>query len=172
MVNGMLSSCLRRTPPALLLLMLLFLHGCAVQSPFRYPIKTPAPPVQTPPSEQREPSRLPETLQPEPEAEPEPELMQRPEPVRPGPAHRLYTQAESARKAGQPGQAEMLIERALRIEPRNALYWHALAQVKYDQGQFAQTVQLCLKAESLARGNPELRHYNRILMELADRNLK
>ena len=61
----------------------------------------------------------------------------------------------------------MLLERALRIEPRNALYWHLLAQSKYAQGDFGQTVQFCRKSVSLAGNNNKLRQDNRNLLQQA-----
>lgn len=169
----MLTYCLRRPALPLVLLILLALNGCAGQTPVSRP-EAPAP-RQTPPAVESDAGWLPEAVEPEPETEPAPGLKQSlelppmPEPVRPGPAHSLYLGAEAARNSGQHSQAGMLLERALRIEPRNALYWHALARTKFDQGEFAQAVQLCLKSESLARDNPALRNANRILMEQADR---
>lgn len=168
-MNAGLNCCLRRPSLPLVLLILLALNGCAGQTPVSRPE---APELrQTPPAVRSDAGWLPEAIAPEPEPESAPalELPQLPEPVRPGPAHSLYVRAETALNSGQHGQAGMLLERALRIEPRNALYWHALARTKFAQGEFAQTVQLCLKSESLARDNPELRHANRILMEQADR---
>ena len=69
--------------------------------------------------------------------------------------------------AGQPGQSEILLERALRIEPGNALYWHALGRAKYDMGDYAQAVQFCRKAESKLTGHPDLARQNRELLESA-----
>lgn len=88
-----------------------------------------------------------------------------------GPAYSLYVQARAALGASQPGQAEMLIERALRIEPGNPLYWHLLGQSKYDQGEFAQAVQFCLKAQSLIGDNRTLGQVNQELLALAHRRL-
>ena len=84
-----------------------------------------------------------------------------------GPAHSLYLQADRALQSGSPGQAEILLERALRIEPGNPLYWYSLGRAKYDQGDFAQTVQFCLKAEGTMSRNPGLARRNRELLENA-----
>ena len=61
----------------------------------------------------------------------------------------------------------MLLERALRIEPRNPHYWHGLAQVKYHQGKYRETVQFCLKVESLAAKQPQLIARNKELLRQA-----
>lgn len=152
----------------LTLLILLTLTGCSLKAPVWYPQAQK--PEQSQPTVPADAPKRSGAFEPVQEAaEPAPELPQRPAAVQPGPAHRLYTQAEAAMASGLLEQAEMLMERALRIEPRNALYWHTLAQVKYDKGEFEQTVQLCLKSESLARDNPELHNVNRILMERADK---
>lgn len=42
------------------------------------------------------------------------------------------------------------LERALRIEPRNAQLWHRLAAVRLDQGQNDQAIQMAAKSNSLA----------------------
>ncbi len=157
MINGMISFARRPSLP-LLLLIFLALHGCAVQVPTPRPeppapIERPEPP--TPPI------GIPETPVP----------TQPPTSIQKGPAQSLFAQAESARQSRQPGQAEILLERALRIEPRNAQYWHTLGQIKYDQGDFGQAVQFCLKSDSLARNNNELRQSNRNLLEQAYRKL-
>ena len=89
-----------------------------------------------------------------------------------GPATNLYIEAESALQAGRPADAEIPLERAIRIEPRNAHYWYTLAQVKYRQGKYRETVQLCLKAEALAGKQPQLVSLNKALMEQAKRAMQ
>lgn len=81
-----------------------------------------------------------------------------------GPAAGIYAEAEEALRAGRYSQAEMLLERALRIEPQNPHYWYTLGMTKYRQGQYPQAVQLCLKAESLAASQPGLLARNRELL--------
>ena len=161
-------TCRRLPVLPLTLLILLTLTGCSLKAPVWQP--------QPPKAEQSQPTvpgdapKRTGAFEPVQEVAEQPaELPKRPAAIQPGPAHRLYTQAEATMASGQLEQAEMLLERALRIEPRNALYWHTLAQVKYDKGEFEQTVQLCLKSESLARDNPDLHNVNRILMERADK---
>jgi len=47
-------------------------------------------------------------------------------------------------------KAAALLERALRIEPRNAKLWQRLAEVRLSQGQFAQAESLAVKSNALA----------------------
>lgn len=51
---------------------------------------------------------------------------------------------------GQREAAGASLERALRIEPRNAWLWHELAQLRLAQGQYAQAVSLAQKSTSFA----------------------
>jgi tetratricopeptide (TPR) repeat protein len=148
---------------ALLLMALLLLHGCAGISDR----------LSLPPAPGPSPTK-PAPALPAPQDAPSPPIAeQAPEsPSAPaGPAHSLFLQADRALQSGRPGQAEILLERALRIEPGNPLYWYSLGRAKYDQGDFAQTVQFCLKAEGTMSRNPGLARRNRELMENAARQL-
>jgi tetratricopeptide (TPR) repeat protein len=84
-----------------------------------------------------------------------------------GRATGIYNEAEEALRAGQYAHAEMLLERALRIEPRNPHYWYTLGMAKYRQKQYPQAVQFCLKAESLAASQPGLLARSRELLNQA-----
>lgn len=79
----------------------------------------------------------------------------------------LLARADSHVQAGQWEQAAALLERALRIEPRNAWLWHHLATVRFRQGRYAQAVSLANKSNSLAPGDVALRAKNRRLIEQA-----
>lgn len=150
---------------ALLILSALVLNGCAVKGPVptsKAPTSRQQSPVVAQPD--RPKSQAPEQNVPRPLPAPSSE-----EPA--GPAHSLYAQADAALSSGQPDRAEILLERALRIEPGKALYWHALARAKYDQGDYAQAVQFCLKAQSRMQKNSALARYNRELLENAYRQL-
>lgn len=127
-----------------LLLFSLLAHGCTLQSP--------APTVPYP-----GPARIPPPVQRE-AAPYAPKL---------GPASALYGQAESSLAAGRYQQAELELERALRIEPRNPDYWYAMARLKYEQNLYQQAVQFCLKSKSLAGGNSELIRLNDALIDAA-----
>jgi len=107
---------------------------------------------------------------------PSPEISQPPPPVEykpvTGPATALYHEAEKAVQAGRYDAAEMLLERALRIEPQNPHYWYTMAEVKYRQGRYPETVQFCLKAESLAGKKSPLAPRNRELLQQAQQAMQ
>ncbi len=78
-----------------------------------------------------------------------------------GPAVRsLLKQAEEAMRAHDLITAAATLERALRIEPNNAVLWSRLAEVRLMQGDKAQAEQLALKSNGLAAGNPALKARN------------
>lgn len=82
------------------------------------------------------------------------------------PASPLLTSAHQALDRGELRQAEAYLERAIRLEPRNALLWHTLAQTKYRQENYRQTVQLCLRSNALlAQGAPLTRDNYRLMAE-------
>lgn len=71
--------------------------------------------------------------------------------------------AQSARQeaaAGRLNVAAANLERALRIEPRNATLWHELARVNLHQGQPAQAAQFATKSNTFAGDNTALRASN------------
>ena len=79
----------------------------------------------------------------------------------------LLTSAKQALQVDEFNQAEMFLERALRLEPRNGELWHTMGQVKFARNHHAQAVQFCLKSNSLARKDPLLMRKNWSLMERA-----
>lgn len=66
----------------------------------------------------------------------------------------LYRKAQDARAAGHPDQAEALLERAQRIEPRNPFTWQALAGTKLDLKQPDQAEEFASRSNDLSHGNP------------------
>jgi len=60
-----------------------------------------------------------------------------------------------------------LLERALRIEPRNATLWSRLASVRFEQQAWKQAIQLAAKSNTLAESNNNLRRQNWVLMASA-----
>jgi predicted Zn-dependent protease len=62
----------------------------------------------------------------------------------------LLDRAQTDNTAGQREAAGASLERALRIEPRNPWLWLELAQVRLDQGQYAQAITLARKSNSFA----------------------
>jgi predicted Zn-dependent protease len=132
---------------------LLLLAGCAG-------VSTPPPtqPSTTAPSATTAPSETP-AQQPRDEAivvEPEPK------PVMSGnkAVVALLDRAELDSKAGKREAAGALLERALRIEPRNPWLWLQLAQVRLAQGQYAQAITLARKSNSFGGRQPRLQAEN------------
>lgn len=76
----------------------------------------------------------------------------------------LLGKARSQTAAGRLSDASVSLERALRIEPRNALLWHELARVRLAQGQFMQAENLAAKSNSLVSGGHVLRRENWIII--------
>ena len=77
---------------------------------------------------------------------------------------------ESARQSLQVdefNQAEIFLERALRLEPHNGELWHTMGRVKFEKNHHAQAVQFCLKSNSLAGKDPQLIRKNWSLIERA-----
>jgi predicted Zn-dependent protease len=164
--------CEKITHTALLLILaVFFLHGCARHHPPRHLPKEPIGREQ----EQIRPEheQLPEAIQEEGIEPSHQDSMrqQRGESVSPGmkpqkgPAQALFRDAEQAIQKGQFKRAEMLLERALRVEPRNGWYWHAMGRVQFEQGFFDQARQFFLKSNSLAGSDADLKQQNRLLLE-------
>lgn len=60
----------------------------------------------------------------------------------------LLDDAEKALQSGKDIKAEEYLERAIRIEPQNAVLWQTLAKSKFQQGLYSQAIQLCHKSNS------------------------
>lgn len=65
----------------------------------------------------------------------------------------LMKQARGYLSAKQPDRAAGVLERALRIEPRNYFVWSALGQAYLGQQNYAQAESMAAKSNALARGN-------------------
>lgn len=65
----------------------------------------------------------------------------------------LMKQARGYLSAKQPDRAAGVLERALRIEPRNYFVWSALGQSYLAQKNYAQAESMALRSNALARGN-------------------
>lgn len=79
----------------------------------------------------------------------------------------LLDNADKYIKGGQLDKAGAALERALRIEPRNAGIWHDLAQIRLHQGQYQQAESLASKSNNLASGNRTLQSRNWKLISVA-----
>ncbi|MFO8024929.1 tetratricopeptide repeat protein [Thiohalophilus sp.] len=65
----------------------------------------------------------------------------------------LLEQANHAARQGELAVAEARLERALRIEPRNAVLWYYLAKLRLHQGRLEEAAGLAAKSNSLDRRN-------------------
>jgi predicted Zn-dependent protease len=72
----------------------------------------------------------------------------------------LLDTADQRVRAGNLDSAAAILERALRLEPHNALLWHRLATLRLQQGQFAQAASLAAKSNTLAGNNRQLQASN------------
>lgn len=72
----------------------------------------------------------------------------------------LLQQAEREMEAGRPDGAVVVLERAMRIEPRNAFVWAALGEGYLATDQLEQAEVVASRANSYARGNPWLEARN------------
>lgn len=111
---------------------------------------------------------------PDPAPPPEAQQLPAPAPERVPPPRAETTAVaglmESARAdtaAGRLPNAAATLERALRIEPRNARLWHDLAQVRLRQRDYAQAESLAARSNTLAGSDSDLRAANQRLIEEA-----
>lgn len=72
----------------------------------------------------------------------------------------LLDSADKYVKSKQLDKAGAALERALRIEPRNASIWHDLAQIRLHQGRYEQAESLATKSNNLASDNRMLQSRN------------
>lgn len=68
----------------------------------------------------------------------------------------LVREAEASRNGGQLDNAAAILERAIRIQPRNATLWQQLASVRLQQHQPGLAEDLAKKSNVLAQGNRAL----------------
>jgi tetratricopeptide (TPR) repeat protein len=79
----------------------------------------------------------------------------------------LLENAKQFSNEGQSEKAAATIERALRIEPKNALLWHHLAAVRLQQQQWQQAIVMARKSNALAVNNTQLKSDNWALIAAA-----
>jgi tetratricopeptide (TPR) repeat protein len=77
----------------------------------------------------------------------------------------LMDSARADTAAGRLPNAAATLERALRIEPRNARLWHELGQVRLRQRDYAQAESLAARSNTLAGSDPDLRAANQRLID-------
>jgi tetratricopeptide (TPR) repeat protein len=83
----------------------------------------------------------------------------------------LLDDADKFANKGQTEKAVATIERALRIEPKNALLWHHFAVVRMQQQQWQQAIAMARKSNSLAKNNKQLKSDNWAIIAAAYDNL-
>jgi predicted Zn-dependent protease len=79
----------------------------------------------------------------------------------------LVDTAQNLQLAGNFDQAAAALERALRLEPRNAMLWHRLAQIRLSQGKWRDAIDLASKSNSLAGGKREIQASNWLVIAQA-----
>ncbi|AUI70214.2 tetratricopeptide repeat protein [Beggiatoa leptomitoformis] len=84
----------------------------------------------------------------------------------------LLMEAKKSFEEGQSEQAAALLERALRIDPRNPILWHNLAGVRLQQEDWSRAASLAAKSNALAVENKLLRVRNWIVIALACEGLR
>ena len=77
----------------------------------------------------------------------------------------LLDQASKQEQMGSPEKAAATLERALRIEPKNARLWHRLAVIRFEQGQYSLAESLAAKSSTLAQGDWHLKEKNAELIQ-------
>ena len=79
----------------------------------------------------------------------------------------LMESARADTAAGRLPNAAATLERALRIEPRNARLWHDLAQVRLQQREYGQAEQLAARSNLFVGNDADLRAANQRLIDEA-----
>ena len=102
--------------------------------------------------------KQPEGFEVEPATADQPQI--RPAPQTSKAALALLSKARVAAQEGNLTVAEAQLERALRIEPQNAVLWHYMAKLRLHQGQLSQAAGLAAKSNSLDRDNVQLQADN------------
>lgn len=81
----------------------------------------------------------------------------------------LLTVAERESSAGDLDRAAAALERALSIDPSDAMAWHQLAKLRLQQGSTNQAISLANKSSQLAKDTPALQRANwRLIAEAYD----
>jgi predicted Zn-dependent protease len=86
------------------------------------------------------------------------------------PVESLLKESHKLQGEGNLAGAVASIERALRIEPRNAYLWNRLAELRMEQGQGKRAAELAAKSTSLAGADAKLKIKNYRLIAKIKRN--
>lgn len=130
---------------------LALLGACSIPQPYRGP----SPPQSIPPAQPQSQTRTQPAPPPPPveESQPLPPPVVR-EPVLSPASRALVSQAQTQLAAKNFAVAASSIERALRIDPDNALLWIELGKVRQAEGNFVQAENMGRKALSMATNAP------------------
>ena len=77
----------------------------------------------------------------------------------------LLNEAKKHERAGRPERSAAVIERALRIDPKNAQLWYRLALLRMQQRQYDLAASLAAKSNALARNDTQLQMKNKTLIK-------
>ena len=80
----------------------------------------------------------------------------------------LLSQAKTEERAGNSERAAAVLERALRIEPRNAQLWYRLALLRLQQGKLSMARSLAAKSTALAPNDRLLKSQNQTIINQVD----
>jgi tetratricopeptide (TPR) repeat protein len=83
----------------------------------------------------------------------------------------LLDDADKFASKGQTEKAVATIERALRVEPKNALLWHYFSVFRMQQQQWQQAIAMARKSNALAKNNKQLMSDNWAIIAAAYDNL-
>lgn len=83
-----------------------------------------------------------------------------PAPELPAAAASLAAQAEKQRQQGDYVAAAATLERAIRIQPREAYLWNRLARVRLDQKNYTQASSLAQKSNALSKDQAQIKEDN------------
>ncbi len=104
------------------------------------------------------------TAAPKPPPPPPPEVRYTapppPAPDLPAAAASLASQAEKQRERGDYVAAAATLERAIRIQPREAYLWNRLARVRLDQKNYTQANSLAQKSNALSKDQVQIKEDN------------
>jgi len=142
------------------ILMCLLLQACSTSSQRTAPVenRTTALLPNTPVPAPTAPSSLPSTADPVPASIP-PAIVA------------LLDDAEQIEANGNPEAAAATLERALKIDPKNALLWNRLAGVHMRRGDSQQALAMARKSNALAAGDYSLQMENWFLILAVTTNI-
>ena len=134
------------------LIVIALLSACSAPQPYRPPAPTPSVPQQpgSPPVLETQPAPGPPPVE---EAQPLPAPVR--EPVLSPASRALVGQAQTQLAAKNFAVAASSLERALRIEPDNALLWIELGKVRQAEGNYVQAENMARKAVSMSGNAPK-----------------